>query len=133
MRKPAPSHARSELAFVRSRTESAVRIKHLPTGLTANAQSNRSQHQNRRASLRILAAKLKQQRTDEARKACVSARGQAIHHSNWGHQVRSITLHPYRMAKDHRTGVESTDVESILDRGELDVFLEAAIESRAQV
>ena len=78
--------------------------------------------------MHILAAKLARQRADEQRRAREIARTEALATSNWGNQRRSYTLQPYTLAKDHRTGVERTDVDSVLREGDLGDFIEAALE-----
>ena len=107
-----------------NKRETAVRITHLPTNLTVHCDSERSQQQNREQALAILRGKLYRRLEDERLK-----REQGMYVSKttdieWGSQIRSYVLHPYKMVKDHRTEVETSDVEAVLD-GELDLFLEA--------
>jgi peptide chain release factor 2 len=108
-----------------NRTDSAVRITHLPTGIVVQCQNDRSQHKNRSAAMAMLKARLYQ---EELRKR--EAAKQALHDAKddiaWGHQIRSYVLHPYRMVKDLRTAVESSDPQAVLD-GDLDPFMEAAL------
>lgn len=106
-------------------TDSAVRITHIPTGIVAAVQSERSQHQNRANALALLKAKLYEMRSREREQAAAQAHGEKTD-IGWGHQIRSYVLHPYRMVKDLRTAVETSDVCAVLDGG-LDVFLEAAL------
>lgn len=107
-----------------NRRETAVRIVHKPTGLSVNVSSERSQHQNREKGLEILKGKL-YKRMEEERKA--KERGMAISKTTsieWGNQIRSYVLHPYKMVKDHRTDIESSNPDAVLEGG-LEKFLEA--------
>ncbi len=102
-------------------TDSAVRITHIPTGITVSCQQERSQYQNRQNALRILRARLysfykEKQREDLNRLEKVKTE------IAWGHQIRSYVLFPYRLVKDHRTGFETSKVEEVLD-GDLDGFI----------
>jgi peptide chain release factor 2 len=110
-------------------TDSAVRITHLPTGITAACQNERSQMQNRAVAMRILKARLAERARQEHQEKLESLRGE---HQNidFGSQIRSYVLHPYRMVKDHRTGVETGDVDRVLD-GDLDRLMEAYLRWRA--
>lgn len=112
-----------------NKTESAVRITHLPTGIVVQCQNERSQRQNKETALKMLGAKLKQ--LEETRKQEQHA---AIERKKieWGSQIRSYVLHPYKMVKDHRTEYESPQPELVLD-GELMGFIEAFLISRAHV
>ena len=111
-----------------NRTDSAVRITHLPTSIVVQCQSGRSQHKNRAAALSMLRARLY-----EAELSKREAERQALHESKseigWGHQIRSYVLHPYQMVKDLRTHVESSDTTDVLD-GDLDLFMGAALAAR---
>jgi len=106
-------------------TYSAVRIVHLPTKITVTCQNERSQTQNRETAMKILKAKLLKVKEDEMQKEKQSLRGE-FHSAEWGSQIRSYVLQPYRMVKDLRTGVETSDTEGVLD-GKLDMFVEAAL------
>ena len=111
-----------------NRTDSAVRITHQPTGIVVQCQNDRSQHKNRAAAMKMLKARLYElelRRRDDER--------QAMHDSKsdigWGHQIRSYVLQPYQMVKDLRTGVETSNTNSVLD-GDLDEFMAAALASQ---
>jgi peptide chain release factor 2 len=110
------------------KTSSAVRITHIPTGLVATCQGERSQHQNKEAALKVLYSRLLEldrQKKDEARAKIKGDRVEAA----WGNQIRSYVLHPYKMVKDHRTSYEVHDAEAVLD-GELDGFIASYLRSR---
>ena len=106
-------------------TDSAVRITHLPTGIVAAVQSERSQHQNRANAMALLKAKLYEAEMQKREEEASAAHGEKTD-IGWGHQIRSYVLHPYQMIKDLRTGVETTQSSAVLD-GDLDAFLEAAL------
>jgi len=108
-----------------NRRESAVRITHLPTGIVVSCQSERLQGANREKAMRVLMGKLYQLKLEETKKKIKQFKSDAISPS-WGNQIRSYVLHPYKLVKDLRTGVETSEVESVLD-GELDQFIEADI------
>jgi peptide chain release factor 2 len=110
-------------------TDSAVRITHLPTGIQAACQNERSQMQNRAVAMRILKSRLAALRRREQQARIEDLRGKQMG-IDFGSQIRSYVLHPYRMVKDHRTGVEVGDVDRVLD-GELDRFIEAYLRHRA--
>ncbi len=106
-----------------NRTDSAVRITHIPTGIVVTCQSERSQHKNKANAMKILAARLYQKKLEEEK-----ARLQELEDSKtdigWGNQIRSYVFHPYQMVKDHRTGHETGDVQRVMD-GEIDDFIYA--------
>jgi peptide chain release factor 2 len=108
-----------------NKTESAVRITHLPTGLVVACQSERLQGENKKRAMKLLYSKLHQYYLKNREKEKSKLRGQPIA-AEWGSQIRSYVLHPYQMVKDHRTGVKSGDPEAVLD-GKLDKFIEAEI------
>jgi peptide chain release factor 2 len=111
-----------------NRTDSAVRITHLPTGIVVQSQSNRSQHRNRAEAMDMLRARLYEAEL-RRREAEIQAQHEAKSDIGWGHQIRSYVLHPYQMVKDVRTGVEKGNAQGVLD-GDLDDFLEAALAAR---
>jgi len=108
-----------------NRRESAVRITHLPTGIKVACQSERLQGLNREKAMKILAAKLYQLKEEKRKEELKEISGERVS-ASWGNQVRSYVLHPYKMVKDLRTGVEVSDVEGVLD-GNLEKFIEAEI------
>jgi peptide chain release factor 2 len=108
-----------------NKTETAVRITHLPSGIVVSCQNERSQLQNRETALRILKARLLEKRVLEQEAEQARERGE-MRSADWGSQIRSYVLHPYTLVKDHRTGVEVGDVARVLD-GDIDAFIEAAL------
>jgi len=108
-----------------NKTETAVRITHLPTGIVAGSQNERSQLQNRELAMRILRARLLELRIREQEAEQAKERGE-MRSADWGSQIRSYVLHPYTMVKDHRTQLEIGDAARVLD-GDIDPFIEAAL------
>jgi peptide chain release factor 2 len=106
-----------------------VRITHLPTGITAACQNERSQMQNRAVAMRILKARLAERARREQQERIENLRGER-QDIDFGSQIRSYVLHPYRLVKDHRTAVEIGNVDAVLD-GDLDRLVEAALRWRA--
>ncbi|HEX6330387.1 MAG TPA: peptide chain release factor 2 [Actinomycetota bacterium] len=111
-------------------TDSAVRITHLPTGLVAACQNERSQLQNRAVAMRILKARLFERMREEQQERLENLRGQRKG-IDFGSQIRSYVLAPYRMVKDHRTGIEIGDVDRVLD-GDLEELVVAELRRRAE-
>ena len=107
---------------------SAVRLTHLPTSVVVTCQNERSQHQNREFAMRILMAKLLDRQNREREAELAKLRGERIS-PEWGNQIRSYVLHPYKSVKDHRTNHQSTNPDAVLD-GELNEFIEAFLLSR---
>jgi len=110
-------------------TDSAVRITHLPSGIVVQCQAERSQHKNRASAWNMLRARLYEEelkKREEAANATQSSKSDI----GWGSQIRSYVLQPYQMVKDLRTGIDSSDPQSVLD-GNLDRFIEATLASRA--
>jgi peptide chain release factor 2 len=110
-------------------TDSAVRITHLPTGITAACQNERSQMQNRAVAMRILKARLAELARRERQEKIEGLRGER-REIQFGSQIRSYVLHPYRMVKDHRTNLEVANVDAVLD-GDLTKLIEAELRRRA--
>ena len=110
-------------------TDSAVRITHLPTGITAACQNDRSQLQNRAVAMRILKSRLAERMRRERADKLEGLRGERMD-IEFGSQIRSYVLHPYRLVKDHRTNLEVGNVDAVLD-GDLEGFIEAELRRRA--
>ena len=111
-----------------NKTDSAVRVTHLPTGTVVQCQNERSQHQNREVAMRILRARLFEHEREKREKELAALEGERAE-IEWGSQIRSYVLHPYKMVKDHRTGEETSDVDKVLD-GDLDDLIYAYLKSR---
>jgi len=107
-------------------TYSAIRMTHKPTGLTVTIQNERSQAQNRDQALKILTAKLAALEEQRRKEEKLKIRGE-FHSAEWGNQIRSYVLHPYKMVKDHRTNYETSDAEAVLD-GDLSEFVKIYLE-----
>lgn len=114
-----------------NKTSSAVRLTHIPSGIIVACQNERSQHRNRDTCMKILKAKLYDQGVKDQEKEMENIVGEKKNIA-WGSQIRSYVLQPYRMAKDHRTGVEIGNVDAVLD-GDLDQFIKAALKDKARV
>ncbi len=108
-----------------NKRETAVRIVHLPTNLSAQSDGERTQEANKEKALAILKAKifkaLEEERISKEKGMYISKTTSV----EWGNQIRSYVLHPYKMVKDHRTLVETSDVEGVLEQGKIEIFLEA--------
>ena len=107
---------------------SAVRLTHLPTNIIVTCQTERSQHQNRENAMKILMARLLDQQNKERAEELAKLKGQIVS-AEWGNQIRSYVLHPYKSVKDHRTNHQSTNPEAVL-AGDLDAFIEAYLMSQ---
>jgi peptide chain release factor 2 len=113
-----------------NKTESAVRITHIPTGMVVQCQNERSQHRNRDSAMKILKARLYSLKIEEdMKKRDVLTGGKK--EIAWGSQIRSYVFHPYTLVKDHRTDLEVRDVQSVMD-GDLDPFIDAYLRHRDQ-
>jgi peptide chain release factor 2 len=106
-----------------NKTDSAVRITHLPTGIVVQCQNERSQMSNRQAAMKILTSKLAERKLAEQEAEMANIRGEQ-QEIGWGSQIRSYVFHPYSLVKDHRTNAEVGNVESVMD-GQIDQFIEA--------
>ncbi|MDR3230988.1 MAG: peptide chain release factor 2 [Synergistaceae bacterium] len=104
-----------------NRTDSAVRITHIPTGIVVSCQNERSQHMNRQVAMQVLKSRLYERAVQERSEELAAVVGDKKE-STWGSQIRSYVLHPYTLVKDHRTGVEKGNVQSVLD-GDIDEFI----------
>ena len=111
-----------------NRTDSAVRITHVPTNIVVQCQSNRSQHRNRAEAMAMLRARIYELELQK-REAAAQAEHDAKSDIGWGHQIRSYVLQPYQMVKDMRTGVEKGNAQGVLE-GDLDPFMMAALAAR---
>jgi len=113
-----------------NKTDSAVRITHLPTGIVVQCQNERSQHKNKAMAMKVLRSRIYEMKLQEQ-----SAKMDELHKTKkdiaWGSQIRSYVLHPYKMIKDHRTNLEVGNIQKVLD-GDLDEFIEAYLISAAQ-
>ena len=113
-----------------NKTDSAIRLTHLPTGIVVACQAERSQHSNRNRAMKMLMAKLYEYETDKKRKEMEKFYGEKGEIA-WGRQIRSYVLQPYTMVKDHRTDAETGNVQAVLD-GDLDKFIEAYLKQNAE-
>jgi peptide chain release factor 2 len=112
-----------------NKTDSAVRLTHLPTGIVAQSQNERSQTQNKATAAKILQARLLERAVEEREAQIRKLRGEHVE-AGWGNQIRSYVLHPYQMVKDHRTDQETGNTAAVLD-GDLDTFMQAELEREA--
>ncbi len=108
-----------------NKRETAVRIVHTPTGLSVHASGERSQEANREQAMSILRAKIFKKAVEEKKTVEESMKMGKGLEIEWGNQIRSYVLHPYKMVKDHRTDAETSDVAGVLEDGEIDIFIEA--------
>jgi len=109
-------------------TDSAVRITHIPTGLVAQCQNERSQHQNKQTALKILKARIYALEREKKEQELLRTYGGQKKKIEWGSQIRSYVMHPYTLVKDHRTNYETGDVNKIMDGG-IDELIEAYLKS----
>jgi peptide chain release factor 2 len=113
-----------------NKTESAVRITHLPTGIVVTCQSERSQHSNRETAMKILRGKLAELKQREWEQQMAAIRGEQAD-IGWGSQIRSYVFQPYTIVRDHRTRHETSNVQAVMD-GEIDGFIEAYLQAEAR-
>ena len=113
-----------------NKTDSAVRLTHLPTGIVVSCQNERSQHQNKAKALQILGAKLAERARAERRAELDALSGERVDNA-WGNQIRSYVMAPYQLVKDLRTNQETGNVDAVLD-GDLDAFMEAELRRRRE-
>ncbi|WP_167201344.1 peptide chain release factor 2 [Paenibacillus sp. BK720] len=111
-----------------NKTESAIRITHIPTGIVVACQQERSQIQNRERAMNMLRSKLYERKIEEQQKHLAEIRGEQSDIA-WGSQIRSYVFHPYSMVKDHRTSVETGNVGAVMD-GDLDAFIDGYLRSQ---
>jgi len=108
-----------------NKRETAVRIVHIPTNISAHSESERSQAQNKEKALEILKGKLYKKIKEDKKKKEDGMHISKVTDIEWGNQIRSYVLHPYKMVKDHRTGAETRNVDKVLEDGEIQIFLDA--------
>lgn len=111
-----------------NKTDSAVRITHIPTGLSVKCQNGRSQHDNKDQAMLLLKSKLYQLEIEEQMKKVAAIKGEQKL-IEWGSQIRSYVFHPYSMVKDHRTGCETSNIQGVMD-GDLDEFIFAYLKAQ---
>lgn len=108
-----------------NKRETAVRVVHIPTNMAAESQAERSQESNREKALALLSGKLFRKAEEDRKRSEAGLYISKTTEIEWGNQIRSYVLHPYKMIKDHRTDLEVRDIESVLEDGQLDPFIEA--------
>ncbi|GIW23433.1 MAG: peptide chain release factor 2 [Candidatus Sericytochromatia bacterium] len=113
-----------------NKVETAVRITHIPTGIVVTCQNERSQYQNKENALKILKAKLYEIQKQEKEEYISQLKG-GYSEASWGNQIRSYVFHPYSLVKDHRTNVETSNVQSVMD-GEIDIFINSYLKNKSK-
>src|SRR5437763_12000634 len=112
-----------------NKTDSAVRMRHIPTGIVVTCQNERSQLQNREVALKILKARLYERELKKREEETAKLKGENVQ-ADFGTQIRTVTVHPYNIVKDHRTNFETSDTEGYLD-GDVDPFIYAYLRAKA--
>jgi peptide chain release factor 2 len=112
-----------------NKTDSAVRIRHIPTGIVVTCQNERSQIQNREVAMRILRARLYEREVKKREEEAAKLKGEFVQ-ADFGSQIRTVTIHPYNIVKDHRTNYETSDTEGYLN-GNVDPFIYAYLQAKA--
>jgi len=112
-----------------NKVETAVRIKHIPTGIAVKCTEERSQAQNKVRAMKLLRARLQVIAREKQLEEIAEIRGDVVK-AEWGQQVRNYVLHPYKMVKDTRTSYETSNVSSVLDGDGLDPFIESVLQHR---
>lgn len=113
-----------------NKTDSAVRMRHIPTGIVVTCQNERSQIQNREVALKLLKARLYELEYKKREEEAAKLKGEHVQ-ADFGTQIRSVTIHPYNIVKDHRTNVETSDTTGYLD-GDIDQFIYAYLQDKAE-
>ncbi len=108
-----------------NKRETAVRVVHIPTGIAVHVEEERTQEQNRQKAMQVLKGKLFKRQEDERKSVESGMYISKTTEIEWGNQIRSYVIHPYKMVKDHRTGVETSNVDAVLEDGEIMEFIEA--------
>ena len=112
-----------------NKTDSAVRMRHIPTGIVVTCQNERSQLQNREVALKILKARLYERELKKREEETAKLKGENVQ-ADFGTQIRTVTVHPYNIVKDHRTNFETSDTEGYLN-GNVDPFINAYLQMNA--
>ena len=111
-----------------NKTDSAIRITHIPTNIVVSCQNERSQHQNRETAMKLLLARLVELKEQEHKENLKELQGD-YSQITWGSQIRSYVFHPYTLVKDHRTGAESGNVTAVMD-GDIDYFINEKLKQK---
>ena len=111
-----------------NKTDSAIRITHIPTNIVVTCQNERSQHQNRETAMKLLMSKLIELKEQEKKENLDELKGD-YSQITWGSQIRSYVFHPYTMVKDHRTGAEVGNVDAVMD-GDIDYFINEKLKQK---